>query len=298
MKMFYTNSAKHIAGKIGMEGGKFTIKRFSDDEIYIKIEEDVEKKEVWVIASTISPGDNIIELMFLLDALKREKARISLLLLYFGYARQDRIKKGEAFTSNVICGWLNRFRLNRIFVVHMHSTRIKKFMEYKNILPLGPFYPIVSQKDVIAAPDKGAYELARKFSIKCKMPAVFMKKYRPEHDVPEIIGLTGNVKNKRVVIVDDMISTGGTVVEAAKKLLEAGANQAIVIATHGIFSGNAIRSIEKSQIDSVYVSNTIPSSIVSRKIHVLDVSNILEEFIFSVNSTASHAKEAVLLAGR
>ena len=163
--LFYTSSAEHIANMIRMKKGRFILTKFSDGEIYSRVEENVRGKDVWVLASTQPPADNILELAFLLDSLSRGGAKISLMILYFGYARQDRIvKEGEALSAKIVSDLLRKFDLNKILVMHIHSSRIKKFLDYEDILPIHLFSVIIRRMEVVAAPDRGALDLARKVS--------------------------------------------------------------------------------------------------------------------------------------
>ena len=217
------------------------------------------------------------ELVFLLDALKREKARINLLMPYFGYARQDRIaERGESLSAKVICDWLKSFRLNRIIVVEMHSPRLRKFLGYKNIVPYELIYPKARKSDVIVAPDKGTIHFVKKVSRACRRPFITMLKSRPVKEKVRIAMKGGDVKGKKVLILDDMISTGSTIIEASRKLREKGAKEIYVFATHGIFADGAIRRLERSPIKRIYVTNTVPRRIRSRKIKVMDISGFIE----------------------
>ena len=120
--LFYTSSAKHIAERMRIKKGRFVMKRFTDGEIYVRVLENVRRKTAWVLASTFSPAENILELFFLLDALKRGGARVNLIMPYFGYARQDRVvENGECLSSEVVCSLLRGFRLNKVLVIEMHS---------------------------------------------------------------------------------------------------------------------------------------------------------------------------------
>ncbi len=274
--IFYTNSTKHLVNKI--KTGRFVLKRFSDGEIYARIEEKVKNKSVWVIASTFAPADNLIELVFLLDALKRCGAKINLLVPYFGYSRQDRIVEGECFSSKLICGWFKDFNLKRIITINIHGERLKKFLKYKDIIPFELYARIAKNFDVLVAPDKGAKANVQKLSSLCEKPLVVIEKFRPKKEQVKILELKGNVKNKRALIVDDMISTGGTIIEASKVLLQKGAKEVSVIATHGVFSGDAIKNLEKSKIKNIYVTNSIQQK-KSRKLKVIDLSGFLKKLI-------------------
>lgn len=281
MNFFYTTSTKHLANKIKTKKGKFILKKFGDGEIYVKILEKVKNKKVWVLASTQPPADNLLELFFLLDALKREQAKINLLITYFGYARQDRIERGEAFTSKLICSWLNNFNLNKIYIIHPHSQRLKNFLDYENLIPFELFSSVIKKAEVVVAPDKGALELVKKISGKYDVPYAYMEKFRPMPEKAKILKLVNGVKNKKVILVDDMISTGGTIIAASEKLEQEGAKEISVIATHGVFAGDAIKKIKKSSIEKVYVSDSLSQKRCPTKIKVIDLLKFIEKIIKS-----------------
>jgi ribose-phosphate pyrophosphokinase len=281
--LFYTDSAEHIAKTMRMKKGRFILTKFSDGEIYSRVEEDVKGKDVWVLASTQPPADNILELAFLLDSLSRGGAKINLMILYFGYARQDRIaKEGEALSAKIVSDLLRKFGLSKMLVMHIHSSRIKKFLDYEDILPIHLFSAIIRRMEVVVAPDRGALDLARKVSRDYGLALAYMEKVRPGIEEVEITRLVGNVKRKKVVIIDDMISTGGTVIKASQRLMKSGAKEVHVIATHGIFSGNAVKNLEKSRIRSVYVTNTIKPNYKSKIIKTVDVSKFVESILSPV----------------
>ncbi len=279
MTLFYTNSVKYLADKIKIKKGNFLLKKFSDGEIYVKILDEVKNKQVWVLASTNPPADNLLELIFLLDALKREKAKINLIITYFGYARQDRILKKEAFTSKLICDWLSNFNLNKIYVIHLHSQRLKNFLKYENLIPVELFSPVLKKAEVVVAPDKGALELVKKISGKYDVPYAYMEKFRPSQEEAKIMKLHGSVKNKKTIIIDDLVSTGGTILAAGKKLKQAGAKEISALATHGIFAGDAMREIEKSPIKKIYVTNSLLQKYRPAKIKVIELRKFIEKII-------------------
>ena len=280
MMLFYTRSAEHLARKLDVSLGKQTIRKFKDGELYVMIEEaGLKGKIAWVIAALNPPAENLLELFFILDALKRAHARIKLVVTYFGYARQDRIVPGEAFTSRLICNWLSVYGIERIEVIHMHSSRLSRYLDYHNYVPVGFFLRHISKGDVLAAPDKGALPLARILSKKSGTPYVHLQKRRTGPDIISMKGLTGDVKGKDVVIVDDMISTGSTIIEASKLLKAAGARRISAVATHGIFAKGCEEKIDASPISKVYVTNTIFQRRRSHKIIVLDISPYIRKIM-------------------
>ena len=199
------------------------------------------------------------------------------MILYFGYARQDRIvKEGEALSSKVVSDLLRKSPLNKVLVMHIHSSRIKKFLDFEDVLPIRLFSAVIRRMEVVAAPDRGALNLARKVSGNYGLGLAYMQKSRPGAEKVEITRLVGNVEGKKVVIVDDMISTGETVIKAGQRLMKSGAKEVHVIATHGVFSGNAVKNLERSGIKSVHVTNSIKPNYKSRMIKTVDVSKFVE----------------------
>jgi ribose-phosphate pyrophosphokinase len=253
-------------------------KTFSDGEKYIRVENEV-SRPVWVIANTNPPADNMLELFFLLDALKRLATDVRLIVPYFAYARQDRItRNGESLSAKVISDFLKYFELRKVVVLHIHSRLIKSYLDYEDLFPLDLISPLVSQTDVIVAPDEGGIAFAKMVGEKCGLPVIYIQKKRITEEKVEVIEVSGQVKGKRVMIVDDMIATGGTIIEATEKLLSEGAREVEVYATHGIFSGNARERLEKSRIKQIYVTNSLsPRS--GGKIKVLDISPLLADII-------------------
>jgi len=278
MKLFYTKSAEHLAKKIKLKKGKYIISSFPDGELYVKINENVKNKRVLVLAATNPPAENLLELLFLLDALQGAGARIYLFFTYFGYARQDRAKAGEALASQRICSWLKGFKWQNIAVLHPHSERLKQFLKYKEILPYHFFTSVINREDVVVAPDKGASSLAKEISKRCRCARAEIEKVRLKGKV-KMLSFHGEVNGKRAVIVDDMISTGNTVIKAAELLKRKGAKEVVVAATHGIFADKALQKLEKSPITSIYVTNSLPQKTRSRKVEIMDLAPFLEKHI-------------------
>lgn len=279
MKYFFTPSTQHLADSFPGQRGACIFKKFSDGEQYVKVIDDVTGQEVCVISSTVPPSDNFFDLFLLLDALQRLGARVNLFLTYFGYARQDKAAHGEALSAEVIARFFKTFALNTISVIHVHNPEITQFLPFINNIPYEFFYSIARNVDVIVAPDKGAFSFAQQIALHVHKPAAHVEKIRPSYEHTQIIGFTGDVKDKRALIVDDMISTGGTIVHAADLLLQQGALSVEVAATHGIFDDDAVGKIERSCIKKVHVTNTLEQKIHHAKIAVHDIAPFIAECI-------------------
>ncbi len=254
--MITTTSASHLIRK--KKRVPVEIRRFEDGELYVRVLSTPAK--IVLLAGLQPPVDNIIETLLLLDALKRVGTKVHLVITYFSYARQDRItKKGEALSAKVIANALKISGAERITIIDCHSERMRQFLDFENIIPVKPFLPYVDKKKlVIVAPDKGAIPRTKLWQQYLGVPIAVMHKYRPSPDKVAILGLKGVIKNRNVLLVDDMISTGGTIIEAAKYLKKKGANNITVAVTHGIFAGNALKKLEKAPIKNILVTNTLP----------------------------------------
>lgn len=279
MIVFYTPSTKHLAPLLPFEQGNYVIKTFSDGEQYLKLDQDVAGKTVWVVAATNPPAEHLMQLFLLLDALERGHATINLLITYFGYARQDRPLPGEASSSQLMCSMLKLFTLKKIIVVHAHSSLLHEYLNFENVIPIDLMCQTARLYDAIAAPDKGASNLVKKLAQECQIEPIFLSKIRPEQESVKILEYDGIVKAKKILIIDDIIATGNTVIEVAKTLHKLGATQVSVWVTHGIFSGDAVAAIEKSSIQKVYVTNTVAQNVSSSKIEVINSAPFIEQII-------------------
>ncbi len=280
MKIFYTNSAEQFSEKINLSHVGYSNKKFSDGEIYIKVDQDVQQKEIWVVASTQSPADNLLELFFLLDALRRAGAqKINLFITYFGYARQIMPLSGEAGSAQFICHILNTFSINTFYIIHAHAAlTLHSLLNFKNCIDLDFFCSAAKNYDVIAAPDKGAFEFAQQVAQACNKEIVFLHKVRPEHEKVRIESIDGTVSGKKVILIDDIISTGNTIIEACKALKQLGATEVAAAATHGIFTAGACEKLQESPLTKIYVTNTLDQC--SRgKIEVYDISKFIETLL-------------------
>lgn len=278
--IFLTTQTAHLASHFKLPPDVALIKKFSDGELYVKIDQKVKQKQVWIVASTFPPAESLLELFFLIDALDRAGAYVNVLITYFGYARQDRAEPGEALAASVICNFLKTFKLNKIVIIHVHSSRIASYLTFENKIPLDLFCLPAEETDRIAAPDQGAYDFAQALGRICGKESVIITKMRPEQEQVKITQVIDNIEHKNILIVDDIISTGNTLLSTAQALKKRGAHKIYAAATHGIFSEGALQRIQESDlIERVYVSNTLAQENRPHKIHVLNIVPVLEKVI-------------------
>lgn len=282
MKVFSTRSCEHLIHGMSIDRGHALIKTFSDGEMFVRIEDDVAHKNVWLLAATPAPAENVLELFFMLDALSRVGAKVHLLMPYFGYARQDRAKPGESLSIEVLFNALQQFPLERVVVVHIHNPQVRRFFDFENVILLDFFLPLVEKIDCIVAPDEGARVWASAIGNHSGKEVIVMEKVRAEQEHVGTITFDGDVRDKNILIVDDMIATGGTMIHAARVLKNHGANMIYAAATHGIFSGNAYQMVQESPISKMWVTNSLVQNPQSPKIEVIDCVPMLETIIVSL----------------
>lgn len=284
--------ARAIAEEYNTTLGNVTIKKFSDGEIYVKYEQSIRGEDIFVVQSTPPPGDNIIELLLLLDAAKRASVkRVTAVIPYFGYARQDRKDQPRvSIGSKLMANLLVKAGADRILTMDLHATQIQGFFD----IPVDHLYASRAFIDyftknpiknlVVVAPDVGSLKMARSYSKKLGAGLAFIDKRRPNANESEILNLIGEVNGKNVLIVDDMIDTAGTLTNAAAALKERGALSIKALCTHPILSGPAFQRIEDSPINELLVTDTIPLHQPSPKIKVLSIASIFAEAIQRIHT--------------
>lgn len=305
MKIFSGSSnpefAKSIASYLNSTLAQLQISHFADGETFVEIKESVRGDSIFVIQSTCPPvNENYMELFIILDALKRSSAKeITLVMPYYGYARQDRKSAPRVpISAKCIADICSVSGVNRLLVMDLHSPQIQGFFN----IPVDNIYasPLLSKawlenyesKNVtVVSPDAGGMERALLFSKKIGVTNIAMiDKRRMEVNKAKAIHLVGDVKGKTAIIVDDMIDTAGTLCEAANKLLEFGAKDVMAIATHPLFSGEAIEKIQKSSLKQVLVTNTIPASkkaLACKKLKFINVAPLVAEAIKRIHDKQS-----------
>ena len=298
IKVFTGNSnvplAKAIAAKLGVELSEASVTKFSDGEISVSIGETVRGVDVFVVQSTCSPvNDNFMELLIMIDAFRRASAgRITAVMPYFGYARQDRKSKARDPISAKLCAqMLEAAGADRVLTMDLHASQIQGFFDIPvdNLLGTSVLMPYFidtigkqSSEYVIVSPDLGSVTRARKFTEKLDLPLAIVDKRRQRANVSEVMNIIGDVRDKKVLLVDDMIDTAGTLCNAAKALIEiGGAKEVYACASHGVLSGPAIERIQASVLKEVYILDTVPLAEEKQidKIKVLPVADMFAEAI-------------------
>ncbi len=262
--------AKEIALQLGAELSKVEIIRFADTECRVRILEDVSEKDVFIIQSLSHPVDeNLMELLLLVDAVKRGEARrIIAVLPYHGYARQDRVHRdGECLSAHVVAKLIESVGVDKLITVELHSETSLGYFEAPvvHLSGLSIFQPeLLKMRDelIIISPDAGAAKRAQKFAEDLDVPLAFIEKKRDLNQAHKILSMkvVGDVNGKIAAVVDDVIVTGGTLVNAAYLLKEKGAKEVMAVATHADFVGGADKILNDSPFERIWVSDTIPVS--------------------------------------
>ena len=284
--------ASGVAQQLGIPLGKAVVNRFSDGEIMVEINENVRGKDVFVLQSTCAPtNDNLMEIMLMVDALKRASAgRITAVLPYYGYARQDRRPRSArvAISAKVVANMLQDVGVGRVLIMDLHADQIQGFFD----IPVDNIYasPVLLEDLVkknyedllVVSPDVGGVVRARALAKKLGCDLAIIDKRRPKANVSEVMHIIGEVDGRNCVIMDDMVDTAGTLTKAAEVLKERGAKKVVAYCTHPVLSGPAIERIQKSPLDELVVTNTIPLSDAAKacsKIRQLTCAPLLAETI-------------------
>ncbi len=287
--------AADVAAQCGKRLGAITIKNFADGEIYVKYEESIRGTDLFIIQSTSPPADHWLELLLMVDAAKRASAaRITTVIPYFGYARQDRKDVPRVSIAAKLCAnLLRRAGTDRILTMDLHAPQIQGFFDvpvdhlYGSRLFIEYMRKVDRKNLVVVAPDVGASKRARAYASLLHCDMAIIDKRRPRQNEVEIMNVIGTVKDKNVLIVDDLIDTAGTLTRAAQALRDKGALDIVAACTHPLLSGPAYERIESSPITKLLVTNTIPLRRTSDKIEVLNVGEYFADAIERINSDAS-----------
>ena len=304
MKILTGNSNKQLSNKISKNlKNKLvntSIRKFSDGEIYIEINENIRGNSIFIIQSVSSPAnDNLMELLLCIDALKRSSAKnITAVIPYFGYARQDRkVVPRTSISAKLVSNLITNAGADRVVTVDLHAGQIQGFFDIPvdNLFATPIFAKhikkrIKSKNIICVAPDVGGVERARALGKKLDVGLAIVDKRRPSPGKSQVMNVIGNVKNKICILTDDIIDSGGTIVNAADALMKRGAKEVHVYATHGVFSGDAVKKIKNSKIKNLVITDSIDSSDKLKKvrnIEVLSISILLAEAIKRISNSTS-----------
>ena len=280
--------AEEIAKLMGGQLGIADVKKFSDGEVAVNIQESVRGKDCYIVQSTADPvNDNLMELLIMVDAMKRASAgRINAVIPYYGYGRQDRTAKArDPITARLVADLIQIAGVDRVITMDLHASQIQGFFTIPvDHLAGGPILQryIASKKLedlVIVSPDHGSVTRARNFAQPLNVPIAIIDKRRPRPNVSEIMNIIGEIDGKNCILVDDMVDTAGTICNAANALKERGAKSVIACSTHAVLSGPAIDRIKESAIDEMVFLNTIqiPEEKMLDKFTLLSVAPLFAE---------------------
>jgi len=288
--------SKEIATHLEMPLSKATINRFSDGEISVQIAESVRGKDVFIIQPTCAPANsNLMELLIITDALKRSSAKsITAVVPYYGYARQDRKAAPRVpISAKLVANLMEIAGITRMVTVDLHASQIQGFFDIPvdNLYGAILFMEYIKNKNfknpIIASPDIGGVTRARYFANKLGLDMVIVDKRREKANESEVMNIIGDVADKDVILIDDMVDTAGTMVKAAAALKNLGATSVMACCTHPVLSGPALERIENGDLDELVVANTIPIENASPKIKMLSTASMLSEVIRRVHNNES-----------
>ncbi len=295
-KILSKNIAKYLKSKLVNSN----IKKFSDGEVYVEINENIRGNSIFIIQSIASPAnDNLMELLLCIDALKRSSAKnITAVIPYFGYARQDRkVVPRTSISAKLVSNLITKAGADRVVTVDLHAGQIQGFFDIPvDNLFATPIFArhvrkkIKSKKIICVAPDVGGTERARALGKLLNVGLAIVDKRRPKPGQSKVMNIIGDVKDKTCIIVDDIIDSGGTIINAAKALKERGAKEVYVYITHGVLSGDAVTKIKKSVIKNLVITDTINNGEKTKNvknIEVLPISALMGEAIRRISNSTS-----------
>ena len=292
--------SKDISKQLKLKLINTNIKRFADGEIYIEINENIRGNSVFVIQSTSTPAnDNLMELLLCIDALRRSSAKnITAVIPYFGYARQDRkVAPRTSISAKVVSNLITNAGANRIVTVDLHAGQIQGFFDIPvdNLFTTPLFARYIKRKFktknlVCVSPDVGGVQRTRGLATKIKADLAIIDKRRPEPGKSEVMNIIGDVKGKNCIIVDDIIDSGGTIINAVEALKKEGAIDVFVFITHAVLSGEAVDKIKKSKIKKLIITDTIDNTLKIKnnsKIEVISIAPLMAEAINRISNSTS-----------
>jgi ribose-phosphate pyrophosphokinase len=289
--------AEGIAGQLGIELCKVSLSRFADGEIFVRLDENIRGLDVFIVQPTNPPAENVLELLLMIDAARRASAaRITCVMPYYGYSRQDRKDQPRvAIGAKLMANMITRAGADRVLGIDFHQHQLQGFfdipVDHLYAMPVftGYFRRKSLHDPVVVAPDVGAAKMARGFAKRINASLAIIDKRRPSANVSEVVNVVGEVDGRDCILADDMIDTAGTVSEAARALRGLGARSVYVCATHALLSGPAVERLTSAPIEEVVVTDTISISPERQfdRLRVLSVSELLAKAIRFTHSEQS-----------
>jgi len=295
--------SKEIVKHYGTELGESSVTQFSDGEFEPRFDTSVRGCNVYIVQSTFSPSDNLLELLLMVDAAKRASAsQVTAVIPYFGFARQDRKDKSRvSIGAKLMANLLTSAGVDRVMTMDLHAAQIQGFFDVPvdHLYASSIFVPYLRSLNIenllIAAPDMGGTKRAKSYAKFLDADIAICHKTRTKANVVDSMEIIGDVKGKNVVIVDDMIDTAGTITMAANLVMEKGANSVRALSTHPVCSGPAFQRIEDSAIEELIVTDTIPHDNVSAKVTVLSCAKFMADSIKKVFENESVGDSFIVL---
>jgi len=292
--------AKNVAKFLNVPLGKATVESFSDGEIMVEILDNVRGKDVFIVQPTCMPAnDNLMEVMVMTDALRRASARrITLVIPYFGYSRQDRRPRSArvAISAKVVANMLTGAGADRLLTIDLHADQIQGFFDcpvdniYASPVLLGDIWKHKYQDLVVVSPDIGGVVRARALAKLLDVELAIIDKRRPKPNVAKVMNVIGDIEGRVCVLIDDMVDTAGTLCAAAAALKEKGASRVVAYCTHPVLSGPAINNINNSVLDELVITDTIPlqeSAKNCNKVRLLSIAEMLAEAMYRISNEES-----------
>lgn len=291
-----------ICKSLGVELGQMNVQHFSDGEFMVSYEESIRGAHVFLIQSTVPSTDNLMELLLMIDAAKRASAKnITAVIPYFGWARQDRKDKPRiSIGAKLVADMLGVAGLNRLLTMDLHADQIQGFFDcpvdhlYASNIYLPHIQKLELSNLVVASPDAGGVKRTHAYAKFLKAPMVICHKHREKANSVEEMRIIGDVKNKNVILIDDMVDTAGTITKAADLMMDAGAISVRAFASHGVLSGPAYDRIEKSKLHSITFTDSIPRENVTDKVITLSVAEVFAETIQRIYSYQSISSQYLI----
>jgi ribose-phosphate pyrophosphokinase len=299
LKIFSGRSNRSLAEKICHEAnvplGEVSIKTFSDGEIWIKYVENIRGDDVFIIQPTQPPADNLLELLIMLDAAKRSSAkRVTAVIPYFGYARQDRKDQPRvAISAKLVANLITEAGADRVITMDLHTAQIQGFFDipmdhlYSSVVLIDSLTKMNISNLAVASPDVGSIKMARSYAKRLNCELILIDKRRPKQNEVEVMNIIGNVEGKNILIVDDLMDTAGTFVNAAEALRKNGAREIYGACTHPVLSGKAYKRLEDSVVKKIIVTDTLPLKQDCNKIEIRSTARIFAEAILRTHRNES-----------